>query len=169
MDDAQPMYDNWASDDNTSKFLSWETHKSVEDTREVLAKWIPQYENTDYYHWVIGYEGTLVGTAHFFHVSDNDEKCEIGYCMGPTWWNKGIMTEAVGEIFRFAFEDVNFYKIYAMHDIINVGSGRVMQKNHMKQEGYLHEHTKRKDGTRGDMIYFAILGKEWNNIHNKEI
>jgi ribosomal-protein-alanine N-acetyltransferase len=161
MDDAQAMFDNWASDDSTSKYLAWETHKSVDDTRKILAEWIPEYDKPDYYHWVIECDGTIVGTIHFFNISEWNEKCELGYCIGPKWWNKGIVTEAVAELFHFGFEEIGFYKIYALHDTENVGSGRVMQKNHMKQEGYLHEHIKRKDGTRGDMAYYAILRKEW--------
>ena len=165
LDDARDMFDNWASDDRTSEYLSWETHKSVETTKEVLTRWIPEYDRLDYYHWVIQYGPDIIGTVNFFHVSDKDEKCEIGYCIGPKWWNIGVMTEAVGELFRFAFEDVNFYKIYAVHDIQNVGSGRVMQKNGMKQEGYLREHTRRRDGSRGDMIYYAVLGREWREAY----
>jgi len=164
MGDARAMYENWASDDKSTKYLSWDTHKSIETTNEVLAKWIPEYDKLDYYHWGFEYIGHVIGAAHFHNLSEKDEKCEIGYCLGSKWWNKGIMTEAVAEIFRFAFEEVNLYKIYAMYDTENIGSGRVMQKSSMQREGYMREHTKRKDGTRGDMAYYAILKREWKKI-----
>ena len=100
MDDAQTAYENWASDDKTTKYLSWDTHKTVDTTREMLLKWIPEYERPDYYLWAIEYKNTFLGEALFFNISDKDEKCEIGYNIGSKWWNKGIMTEAVARIFR---------------------------------------------------------------------
>ena len=35
--DAQAMYDNWASDPEVTKFLSWPTYKSVDTAHTILA------------------------------------------------------------------------------------------------------------------------------------
>lgn len=45
IEDAQPMYENWASDPEVTKFLMWPTHTSVEVSREVLKSWICQYSD----------------------------------------------------------------------------------------------------------------------------
>ena len=42
--DAQKMYDNWASDPEVTKFLTWPTHASVEVAGQVLAYWCNRYE-----------------------------------------------------------------------------------------------------------------------------
>jgi len=34
INDAQAMYKNWASDDEVTKFLTWETHKDIDTTME---------------------------------------------------------------------------------------------------------------------------------------
>ncbi len=160
-DDAQAMYDNWATDEKVTEYLSWYVHESIEETRELLAKWGAEYEKPDYYHWAIEYEGSIIGTVGLHNVSDQNEHCELGYCIGSKWWNQGIMTEAVGAVIRFMFAEVNANKICALHDIQNIGSGSVMRKNGMQQEGLFREHSVRKDGTRGDMAYYAILRSEW--------
>ena len=43
LDDAQAMYDNWASDPQVTRFMNWPTHaKSIEVTRTILAEWVPR-------------------------------------------------------------------------------------------------------------------------------
>lgn len=38
LDDAQAMYDNWASDPQVTRFMNWSTHESIEVTRTILAE-----------------------------------------------------------------------------------------------------------------------------------
>jgi len=167
VDDAPAMYENWASDEKVTKYLSWDIHESVEATSELLTKWVTEYKKPKYYHWVIEFNGTIIGTINFHAISDKDEHCEMGYCIGSKWWNKGFVTEAAAEIIRFAFEELNANKICALHDTDNIASGRIMQKNGMKLEGLLRKHKMRKDGTRGDLAYYSILKDEW--VINKKL
>lgn len=44
MDDAEAMYENWASDPEVTKFLSWPAYKSVETAYEILKLWTEAYE-----------------------------------------------------------------------------------------------------------------------------
>lgn len=44
IDDAKVMYENWASENEVTKFLTWPTHSSIEDTKLVLNNWISNYE-----------------------------------------------------------------------------------------------------------------------------
>ena len=94
--DAQAVYDNWASDPEVTRFLTWPTHTDIDVTMNVLQSWLPLYENKDYYHWVITLkesDNEPVGTIHG-QVNDDLDLIQIGYCLGRAWWNKGIMTEA---------------------------------------------------------------------------
>ena len=60
LSDAQAMYDNWANDAEVTKFMMWEPHASVEVTQSILESWLPLYEKTDYYHWIV-YRSALLG------------------------------------------------------------------------------------------------------------
>ena len=42
-DDAQAMYENWASDPEVTKFLTWPFHDSVGVTELVLNSWVDGY------------------------------------------------------------------------------------------------------------------------------
>lgn len=159
--DAYAMYNNWAADEKVTKYLSWDIHPSPEATIELLAKWVSDYDNPEIYNWVIEYDGVIIGSINLHSIASRQERCEIGYCIGSKWWNKGITTEAVSGVIRFAFEELNANKVCALHDTENIGSGRVMQKNGMTQEGLLRQHSMRKDGTRGDLACYGILRNEW--------
>ena len=168
-DDAQMMYDNWAKDENVPRFLSWKIHESVEQTREILTQWAGEYDSPEYYHWAIQYipDNTIVGGINLHGVSNKSWRAELGYNLGSKWWNKSIMTEAAGAVLKFAFDEIGFNKICAMHDTENVGSGRVMQKIGMIREGRFYKHSRRKDGTWGDIDYYGILKENWEKINKK--
>lgn len=34
--DAELIYKNWTSDENVSKYVTWDTHKSVKDTKKYV-------------------------------------------------------------------------------------------------------------------------------------
>ena len=65
------------------------------------------------------------------------------YAVGKAWWGKGIATEALKAVMAFLFERVGANRIEAGHDVNNPGSGRVMQKAGMQQEG-IHRQAGRK-------------------------
>ena len=37
LDDAEAMYKNWASDDDVTKFLMWQTHPDIETGRKAQS------------------------------------------------------------------------------------------------------------------------------------
>ena len=167
LDDAQAIYDNWGTDENVTKYLTGSVHESVSATGERLTKWIADYDHPETYHWAIEIDGVIVGKITLHMIDNWSERCELGYCIGSKWWNRGIMTEAVAGVLRFAFEELNAHKICAQYDTENIGSGKVMLKNGMKPEGVLREHCVRKDGTRGDMACYAILKGAWETCANE--
>ena len=53
MKDVLPMYHNWASDPEVTKYLMWPAHSSPRVTETVLREWIENYEQDDFYQWAI--------------------------------------------------------------------------------------------------------------------
>ena len=45
-------------------------------------------------------------------MTDKDNECEHGFWLGKPFWGRGIMTEAVREILRHAFEDCVMEKVW---------------------------------------------------------
>lgn len=48
VDDAQEMFNNWANDAEVTRFMRWPPHATPDVTRELLGKWVEEYEKSDY-------------------------------------------------------------------------------------------------------------------------
>jgi ribosomal-protein-alanine N-acetyltransferase len=42
--DAKVMFNNWANDDEVTKYLTWPTHNAINVTLSVLEQWLQSYE-----------------------------------------------------------------------------------------------------------------------------
>lgn len=136
-EDAEAMYQNWASHDIVTKYLTWPTHESIEVTRSVLKHWEEQYKDNQFYQWCIELKSLKEPIGSISVVSqDAQTKCaEIGYCIGEQYWNKGITSEALRAVMDFLWNHEAFQRIEAKHDLSNPASGRVMQKCGLRYEG----------------------------------
>ena len=161
-EDAAAMYKNWASDDAVTKFLMWPTHSSEEISRGVTKDWVNSYANEKYYQWAIVLKENgdePIGSISVVDMKENISAAHIGYCIGRTWWNKGITSEALKAVMAFLFDEVDVNRIEARHDPRNPNSGKVMQKCGMKYEGTLRSADWNNQGI-CDACYYALLKSE---------
>lgn len=115
MDDAQDMFDNWASDPEVTKFLTWPAHPNVDVTRMVLESWIPQYEDGGFFQWVIVWKetGKAVGNISVVKLNEQTDAAEIGYCLSRALWGRGVMTEALKAVMAYLFGEAGLNRVAA--------------------------------------------------------
>ncbi|MBQ2283943.1 MAG: Asp-tRNA(Asn)/Glu-tRNA(Gln) amidotransferase subunit GatC [Agathobacter sp.] len=159
IEDVEPMYYNWASDETVTKYLSWQAHASMEVTEEVVKSWIDQYDNKEVYQWAIELNDLEqpIGSIGAVNVDDNIEAVEIGYCIGKEFWNQGYTTEALEEVIRFFTAEVCAARVWARHDVANPGSGKVMEKAGMKYEGTCLKAGRNNTGIVDISIYAKVI------------
>jgi len=156
--DAQAMFDNWASDDEVTKYLTWPTHADVSVTEQVLAEWIPQYSEDSFYNWAIVLKERgpePIGNISAVRWDQAGKVPVIGYCMGRRWWHQGVMSEALGAVIGFLFDQVGAERIESYHDVNNPHSGGVMRKCGMK---FVETQEKADRNNQGvcDVSYYSI-------------
>lgn len=157
--DAESIFTNWANDDQVTKHLTWPTHKSVEISQKVLGFWIKDYDKLDTYHWGIQLKTTddLIGSISVVNIDEDNESCEIGYCIGQKYWGQGITSEALNLVIDFLFKSIEPERIYALHHSDNPASGKVMKKAGMQYEGRLRHYRKKTSGEYVDCDFYSIL------------
>lgn len=163
MQDALAMYENWASDPEVTKYLTWPAHSSVAVTRMVLREWTERDERPDRYNWAITLKsgnGAPIGNISAVHILEEISAVEIGYCMGRAWWGGGIMTEALEAVIGLFIEKVGANRVEARYDTSNPASGRVMEKAGMTYEGTLRRAARNNQGI-VDIGCYSILADEW--------
>lgn len=161
LEDAPAMYENWASDDDVTKFLTWPTHQNVDVSRMVLRDWVANYEKLDFYQWAIVPKelGQPIGTIGTVELDDRARRAHIGYCSGKQWWHQGFMSEALKAVMDFLFDEVGMNRIDSRHDPRNPNSGAVMRKCGMKYEATLRQSDWNNQGI-CDACWYAALREE---------
>ena len=160
MEDAEPMFRNWANDAEVTKFLTWPAHGSIEVSERVLASWVDGNQKDDYYQWMIVLKEINEPIGSIMASTVGRAKCaHIGYCIGRQWWHQGIMSETLKAVMDFLFDAVGYHRVEAMHDPNNPHSGGVMKKCGMKYEGTLRQADRNNQGI-CDASYYGILKSE---------
>lgn len=98
----------------------------------------------------------LIGCIGVLGISSLHLRGEAGYWIGFDYWGKGYCTEALKELIRYCFTELQLNKVTSRHIGSNPASGKVMRKAGMQQEGLL-----RQDFFRGghfeDTLVYGIL------------
>lgn len=126
-EDAEPMFRNWASDPEVTKFLTWPSHESIEVTNKVVDRWFEEDKNPKTIRFVITLKDNdePIGSIDVVrYINDNPE---IGYCLSRKYWNKGLMTEACKAFSKYLL-DIGFEKVLIKAVVENIGSNRVIEK-----------------------------------------
>lgn len=149
---------SFASDPEVARFVLWEPHRSISDSREYIRYIRSLYRRGLPGSWGITLKnsGRLIGTIGFMWYSETNSSAEIGYSISRSEWNKGFATEALRSVICSAFASLPLNRIEAQHDIRNPASGRVMEKCIMKKEGILRQRIRNK-GELIDVALYAIL------------
>ena len=158
LDDVDGMYYGWATDENTTKYVSWNVHPDKEFTKELITKRIAAYEEGAY-DWVVEVKDSheLIGNIRVGHMSKKNHNAEIGYCYGSKYWNKGYATEALKAVIDYLLDECELHVVEAKHYSTNPASGKVMRKAGMIQEAVLVERRYEENtDTYSDLICYYI-------------
>lgn len=161
IEDSEAAFRNWTNDSLVTKYLTWQPHKDISATGQIIESWVEQYANPDYYQWAIEFEGEPIGSIAAVEVNDKTQSVQIGYCIGSKFWHRGIMTEALSAVIDFFFREVGANRVEAFHDVNNPNSGKVMAKCGMKYEGTLRRSHVSNQGIY-DACCYSILAEEYN-------
>lgn len=157
--DAEEMFNNYCSKDKVTKYLSWNTHKSLDDTICYLKNVVlPMYEDNSAYEWavVLKETGEVIGSISVPKYDLEKKSAELGWVLDDRYWGQGLMPEAATIIRDYLFS-LGFIRIWAVHNVANPKSGRVMQKIGMQLEGTLRKFSLNNKGELVDMKMYSIV------------
>ena len=158
--DAEAVF-NYASDPEVTRYVTWDTHRTVRDSEEFLRSVVGGYEAGEQADWGITEKssGRFIGTGGVYPVPEHS-RAELGYVLSREYWGRGLMPEAVRAMIRFGFESLDLERIEARCIAENTASARVMEKAGMIYEGTLRGRELIKGAYR-DMKFYAVLRREY--------
>lgn len=163
IEDAALMFKNWANDPAVTRYMTWFAHKNIQETEAVISLWVNNYAKPNFYQWAIVLRkiDEPIGSIGVVEQDEESRCCEIGYCIGKSFWHQGYTSEALREVVKFLFEQVGYQKIIARHDTRNPHSGDVMRKCGMR---YVETRTnigQTKEGETLNCAYYEITRNEY--------
>ena len=139
MDDAKTIFQKYAQDVEVTRFLTWRPHGKFEVTKMFIERCLKCWEAGTAYPWVITRkkDSELLGMIEM-HI--DGFRADIGYVLAKPYWNNGFATEAAQATINWALKQDGIYRIWAVCDVENVGSAKVLEKIGMQKEGVLHRY-----------------------------
>jgi len=147
----------YASNPIVSKYTLWNPHTCIKESVGFINS-VLNNPHANECVWAIEYNQKLIGTAGFFDINIDNKSAEINYALSNDFRGKGLMVEALEELFSFAFNKLHLVRIAAKCMQDNIASERVMIKLGMQYEGTLRSALYAK-GSFHNMKLYSILRK----------
>lgn len=158
LSDSDDAYLNWFSDPDAARYMRWEAHTDVSQTREFLNRVVSDYEKPDFYRWavVLKSDKKAIGAVGLQVVSEYDSVADVSYVLGGAYRNRGIASEALRAVLGYAFTAVGVNRVEGYHSVNNPASGKVMLNAGMKYEGLALQKYRSRAGYEDCGLYAAV-------------
>lgn len=158
LDDAKPIFDTYAHDPEVTRYLVWEPHETLEDTQIFLHRCLDVWKEETAFPWALVIKETdqLIG---MLELRFDGHKADLGYVMARSFWGEGFATEAAKLVVDWALAQPPVHRVWAVCDVDNYASARVLEKAGMQREGILrrwirHPSTSKKPR---DCYVYAVV------------
>ena len=159
-EDCFDVFSTWGGDPEIAYFMTSTAFRDVDQTKTVLERWSKMYDRDNLYLWAIEMDGKVIGNINVVQIIDSLESCEIGYCLGKQYHNRGIVTEATRAVIDFLFDEVGVNLIEIEYVTENPASGMIAKKCGFTFEGRKREAFRDPDGNFHDLEIYSLLKKE---------
>jgi len=134
--DAEAIFNSYAQDALVTRYLIWRPHQHIRETEDFLTACLAAWNGEARFPYVITLResGAVIG---MIEIRLNEFKADVGYVVSRQHWGKGIATEALRSLVEWALSRKSIYRVWALCDVDNPASARVMEKVGMRREGVL--------------------------------
>lgn len=156
--DADLIFHAYAQDAEVTRYLVWRPHETVRETENFLTTCVASWRNGDRFSWVITLRKSveLIGMVE---IRIDGFKADVGYVVARPLWGKGTAAEGLLPVVEWAQAQESIYRVWALCDVENMASARVLEKVGMTREGILRRnllHPNSSDEPR-DCYCYAVV------------
>lgn len=138
------------------------SYDSLEATREQMSWFQSQEDNGTGKWWaVVDEQGQFVGAGGLNDMKEGN--VEIGFWLYPEYWGRGLMTQLLPQIVRYAFDTLGAIRVIGEVESHNIGSSRVMKKLGFQHDGEPLEE-QFKDGEKVSVDLYSISKEQFSNL-----
>jgi RimJ/RimL family protein N-acetyltransferase len=136
-EDAPLIFSAYARDPEVVRYLTFLPHREIREAEEAVSRFLENWRTGKSYCWLIfrRESGELLGAIS----ARQDQGINFGYALARRFWGQGIMSEAVTAVVDWAFSAPGIFRVWAVCDLENVASARLLERNGFHQEGILRK------------------------------
>lgn len=137
--DADDIFDNYASDPEVTRYVSWRPYKDRSEVPIFLKSRLERWDSGEEYSWgiTLSPDDRVVG---MIGCRVREHAADIGYALSRKYWGRGYVTEAAKAVSDWAIGLEFIYRVWAVCDVENKASARVLEKIGMQREGILRRY-----------------------------
>jgi ribosomal-protein-alanine N-acetyltransferase len=139
-EDAESIFERYASDEAVCRFLAWPRHRELGDTRAFL-----DFSRAEWELWPAGPyliesrgDGRLLGSTGL--AFETPERATTGYVLAADAWGRGYATEALMAMVELS-RQLGLCRLQALSHTEHRASQRVLEKSGFQREGVLRRHS----------------------------
>lgn len=134
--DAAAIFDAYAQDPEVTRYLMWPPHRQLADAQAYVEKCRAGWRTAKEFTWMLTRrgDGQVLGAIA---IRPDGFKANIGYVLARPFWGQGLMPEAGRALLDQALQFHELQRVWAVCDVDNHASARVMEKIGMTREGTL--------------------------------
>lgn len=134
--DAPVIFERYAQDHDVTRYLAWRPAASIDDTVVFLRRCQRVWESGEAfpYAMILAGDDKPIG---MIELRPRGHRVELGYVLARPYWNQGYTTEAARAVVDWALAQPGVFRVWAVCDVENAASTRVLEKAGMQREGVL--------------------------------
>jgi ribosomal-protein-alanine N-acetyltransferase len=130
------------------------------------ARWLKILQKSSSHYtflaWAVADKGNdqCIGMVNYHHREAQSRRLDVGYILAPAWQGKGLMTEAMGALLAYLFEDLAVRRVQALIHPDNAASIRLAKRLKFRCEGGpLRDYWRVEDRYMSVMVYALLSGE----------
>ncbi len=156
--DATALFDGYTQDPEVTCYLVWRPHTTVAMTQAFIERCLKGWHDRSEWTYVLTDRGNhnVLGmlSLRITHFS-----VSLGYVLMRAAWGQGLMPEATAAVMNWALAQPEIFRVWAVCDIENRASARVLEKVGMQREGLMRRgvlHPNISDEPRDCWLYAKV-------------
>lgn len=153
------------SDEEIKAYLGLKNTEELADEKDKFSKGL-----TTYFHSFKNFRilekatGAMMGRCGFHTWIVSHRRAEVGYALlDDAFKRKGYMTEALGPVLAYGFEQMGLRRIEALAADYNTPSIKLLERYGFKLEGVVREHYV-VDGVNEDSVLLSIIRPQYDQL-----
>nr|WP_262914568.1 GNAT family protein [Pontibacter vulgaris] len=153
------------SDSEIMNYLGLKTDAELAEEKDKYNKGLTTYFHTfKNFRLLHKTDGTVLGKCGYHTWIVTHRRAEVGYALiGDEHKQKGYMTEALGPILAYGFEEMGLRRIEAYIAEYNIPSKKLLERFGFQQEGVAREHYV-VDGVNEESVSLSLIRPEYDQL-----